>query len=450
GQPTAHALLDASVAAQLTQAIAGHHTWEQSASLVDMLVEMRAVGQGRQPMDPRFVRTGRAVDGADPRVVERLAHAVLAPQYAGLPDRRLAGLTAKQLLADYRVPPEAYRLLAIRAEGYASRGRALHRLLHTLGALTPAERFEAALAHARCLDAAAAETLLGALQLSPAQRHEAHEALALCAAENGDLARALRLAEHVPDEPSLRVRLWIARAAAMSVVPRRPFSEPFHTLLSAHRSRLFDAAYAGHVAAAFDAAVKAVHGAEEHVRGRLDALVFSAECAVHAMRRSTRVPGTPETPETAETPTWLEQRLAAMQDALAAQMAARGVTRDSPCAAPLAHAFGSPPLRQFLWAQQFDATLTQHPRRKRWLMLSWLNRTCATLPCYILSAPDLTPALVSCLPPTVWTQEPVGGQRADAAFEAADGFLLAFERQQPADAPTLDVQRKALGVLRDG
>ncbi|KAJ1720868.1 hypothetical protein LPJ53_004540 [Coemansia erecta] len=454
GRATPHVLQDALVAGHLTRAISGHHEWEESASLVDLLVEMRPVGLNRQPLDARFVRTGRVVPGVGRETVGRLAAAVLSPQYAALPERRLAGLTAQQLLADYSVDPDRRRVLSIRAEGFASRGRALRRLLATLGELRGAERVEAGVAHARCMDAPEASALLaGACSLDTPGGREAHVALALCVAESGDAQAALLMAEQVAGEEGLRLRLWIARAGALAVVPRRPLSQPFHTLASAHRSRTFAAGLAGHVARAFEETARLVGAAEEGVRRRLDKLLFSAECAVHAMQRSTRAacarPEQPAASGDAGESAHLPRRLGALQGALAAQMAAQGVTRDSACAAALAHAFGSAPLRQLLWAQQFDAALTLRPARKQRQMLAHVDRTCAELPGYAPSAADLWPALVACLPPGVWTQEARGAFRDDAAFEAADGFLAARARAV-VDEAARNLLAKAQAVLRDG
>ncbi|KAJ2776854.1 hypothetical protein GGI15_004706 [Coemansia interrupta] len=418
GHATQHVLQDALVTGHLTRAVAQHHDWEESASLVDLIVEMRPVGLGRQPRDARFVRTGKAAGQADAGAAGRLAGAVLSARYGGLPERRLAGLTAQQILADYDVPEGQRRVLRLRAEGFASRGRGLRRLLAGMGELQADERFEAGVAHARCLNLPEAEALLSPHLAAPEtpQGREALAALALCVAETGDLRRALQMAEAVgPGEEALRLRLWIARAGALAVVPRRPFSQPFHTLASAHRSSVYVDGLAGLVERAFGECREGVRLAEAGVGRRLEKLVFSAECA----------------------------------DALAAQMAAQGVTRDSPCAAALAHAFGSAPLRQFLWAQQFDATLLLHPLRKQRLMLSHVDHACSVVPGYFPSAADLQPALVGCLPPGVWTQEPRGNFRDDAAFEAADGFLLSGERTL-VDPAALNLLAKAQAVLRDG
>ncbi|KAJ1896256.1 hypothetical protein LPJ66_004104 [Kickxella alabastrina] len=471
---TAHVIQDTAVALQLARAIAQHGVWEECLALVNLLTELQLDILGVQLTDRRFARTGRAAKHVSGHVVRALVAAVLAPQFAGPLDRRLAGLTAKQVLADYAGAGSGsgsgLRQLRLRAEGFVSRGRALARLAKAddMRALSATEAGELALAHARCLDLESAQAQLArsldlgpaqaqlarsldlgpaqaqlarSLDLGPAQaqlaqcgaRDEALAALALCLAEHGRLGEAQDAIAQMERGGvtvwSARARLWVVQASALAVTPRLAFSAAYHSPASAHLSRPYARGFRQLVRRLMDESAARIEQAfaapAERERLGVDRLLFAAGCAVHAMGGADQThPGA------------LAAALHVQLAAAARRIMRSGTDAESPGARALALG-ARQPLRLFLWAALFGSSLGAAAKRR--LMLDALRHASASVPGFAPGVAELEPALVCALPPGVWAQARRGNFADDAAFDVPDALLASPERH--AAGPDADAIR---------
>ncbi|KAJ2459212.1 hypothetical protein GGF42_001609 [Coemansia sp. RSA 2424] len=437
GAATHSVLLDTKVTLGLVRVLEQQHVWEDCLNCLNLVLNMRPDLLGKEYTDKRFTQIGGAsLKDTDPAVLHALANAVLSRRFVALPERRLAGLTAVQILCDGGISPldPALGSAYIRALGFVSDKKSLGKALQALSrqARTPNMQYEIALAHARCMQPAAA---LGALAkttgLTKEQRIEARLAVALSLADCADMDGAYEQFESLRNDETLwtsdqatydqlvSVRiteLHILYASMMSMLPRRPFTENFHTHASRGHSRVFTAQYAERISQLLKETIACLRKDLDRERWRLfgvDRLVFHCECLAFAM-----TPATPHLKPDISIGV-LKKRLHSLERGMAQQLD-RAAEGEAQLSAYVAEP-GMSSLRHFLWA---IALATNIPQGKRLgIIQTELDHAKQRVPGFVLSVAELEPALVAALPPNVWSMALKGNFKAEAAFMLSDELM---------------------------
>ncbi|KAJ1811788.1 hypothetical protein LPJ56_005713, partial [Coemansia sp. RSA 2599] len=433
GNATPYVIRDTLVTRQLCRAVRNHPVWEECLPVLNLVVGLRRDYLGKEQTNWRFISAGLAVErGVSPEAVLEVVDAVLSPQFASLPDRRLAGLTAKQILVDYAkvIRNSDIRRLQIRAEGFCSRGRWLNKLVKglRLDSLSSEERFELALAHCRCLDIDEAKSMVSQCigSLKAEQAIEARAALALCLAENGFLDEAMEQAAELKDSSAAdmaRLRLWIVYSSALAVAPRMPFSESFHTLASAHRSRPFKADFAQKVVRALGDIRKELQDSmdsEQMMRSGIMQLLFACDCAVVAIN------GAVKREKSHGNATGLGEPLRRFISATVQRMAAARIMLESTYAVAISQSSCLRPLRLYFWAILFDKQLSTSA--KKIAILYELENAKRAMPGFKITSLELEPLLLLALPADMWSQALRGNFSDDSAFVPSDEFMASVMR----------------------
>ncbi|KAJ2230229.1 hypothetical protein H4R99_001722 [Coemansia sp. RSA 1722] len=433
GNTTPYVIRDIHVTKQLCRIVRMHPVWEECLPVLNLIVGLRRDYLGKGPSNWRFISAGLAAErGVSAEAVLEVVEAVLSPQFAALPDRRLAGLTAKQVLVDYAkvIQNTDTRKFQIRAEGFASRGRSLNQLVSRLeiDSLNSEERFELALAYARCLDIEEARAMISQCigSLNSDQSLEARTALALCFAENGFLDEAMEQAADINGSSAtevIRLRLWIVYSSALAVVPRMPFSESFHTLASAHRSRPFKADFALKVVRALDSIRQELAATTENgqtVQTEIAQLLFACECAVSAINI------TKKGDKGCKKVTELRKPLRGLLNDAVQRMAAANIVAGSEHALTVSQNSCLKPLRLYLWAILFDKRLSTSA--KKISILEELQNAKQIVPGFKLTVSELEPLLLLALPTDIWSQALRGNFSEDSAFAPSDEFMASVVR----------------------
>ncbi|KAJ1646911.1 hypothetical protein LPJ64_001655 [Coemansia asiatica] len=436
GNATPYVIRDIQVTKMLCRAVRKHPVWEECLPLLNLVVGLRRDYLGKGPTNWRFISAGLAVErGVNSEAVIEVIDAILSPQFASLPDRRLAGLTAKQVLLDYAkvIQNTDTRRLRIRAEGFASRGRSLNKLISGLDlkSLRMEERFELALAYARCLEIEEAKAMVSQCigSLGADQIREARSALALCFAESGFLDEAMEQVAEIKDSCSMSdlfcLRLWIIYSSALAVAPRMPFSENFHTLASAHRSKPFKADFAQKIAHMLDEIHEELdiltNKEQVMMQSGIAQLLFACDCTVSAINGTERKGATGH-----KWITGLSEPLHSLQIAAVQRMAAANIVFGSALATAISQSSCLRPLRLYFWTLLFDKQMSTSA--KKIAILQELQNAKKTIPGFKISASEIEPALLLALPADIWSQALRGNFSDDSAFAPSDEFLASITR----------------------
>ncbi|KAJ2009765.1 hypothetical protein GGI04_000177 [Coemansia thaxteri] len=454
-------LADTEVALGLVQVLKSQHVWEDCINCLNLLLNVRPDLFGKNYTDKRFTQVGGSMlSNADQEVLCALLEAILSARFAALPDRRLAGLTAIQVLCDYGVSTLDPELgpLHIRALGFASDAAALDNALKELlphGTLSQSMQYEIALAYARCLQPEAAlEHLATVGNLAKELQIEAQTALSLSFAERADMDRAYELLTHLSNNESLwtseqttydkvatvcQLELRILHASMLSVIPRLPFTKNFHTYASRHCSRVYTTHYDEKINGLL---AETIARLRKHVdRGMwkrlgIDRLVFSCECLAYAMAQ------TAGTRESIVSLSDLRKRLHSLErDMALALTQLRGDGEKTATVHTLEPS--SAPLRQFLWAIALATKHSQHKRLE--IIRAELEHAARCIPGFVPSVADLEPALVTALPSNMWKTSCKGNFKSDAAFMLSDEFLCkpTLTSAHPYTAQLMQLAQKA-------
>ncbi|KAJ2311379.1 hypothetical protein IWW54_002679, partial [Coemansia sp. RSA 2705] len=431
GQETRRVLLDREVALDLARLVGSHYNWSECLDVLNLLLEIRG--------DPNASKTQPATQqagsqSADPHVLRALLQAVLSPRFAGLPERRLAGLTALQMIADYdmlRTGPD-YLASNIRTCGFVSNKHSLQRLVSRISqkSLSRSEKFELALAHARCLQPDECVDLLAAIpDLTPEQSIEIRMALCAAYAEKAQYNQALQQLEQLEygalwkdvqtfDKQAtvFHSRINAVHATALALTPRQPFTYYYHTLASAHCSPRFTDRQPN-VPELFDALAASVRtdvAPERRRRLGLSSSLYHCGCAVYTMCAAS---GRHAKLSLADLRTQLHGQ---QQDLVHRVTAQRHSTVTG-----LDHAAAL--LRSYLWALVFTLRMDATKRNR----LAWdeLVHAESYVPGFKMSAMVLEPALVLMIPRSVWTAAQHGGFKGNSAFMLADDALNSVHNQ---------------------
>ncbi|KAJ1955408.1 hypothetical protein EC988_001895 [Linderina pennispora] len=402
GEPVRNVIQDTQLVQLLTRAIAQQALWEDVLDGLDLIL---AVRPQKQHTDRRLSDTGYASEQADTEAVEAILEAVLSRQFAVSGDRELAGLTALQVFADCGLD-QGWLRLRIRALGFASSARGLREAVGNAGELGKEDRFELAVAYARCLDYdRAVETLRGVTGLSNAQQIEAQAALSLCLAETARLDEAMAVWEATESndavwadqagrmETGFHVQMQLLAAGMRSVVPRLPFTQNLHTRASRAHSSKYAQGLADHLLQEFSSLrerMKQTLHSRQWQNAGLARRLFDVECLAHVLATTAGQP--------------VVDSLGSLSKRLHKHLAAGQTVR---------------PLRGFLWAVLLAPQMSQ--QRKLAVVRSEIAY--ARRHGHLLSVAELEPALLALLPESVWKTARRGNFRDASAFVPADGFL---------------------------
>ncbi|KAJ2909995.1 hypothetical protein GGI21_001320 [Coemansia aciculifera] len=437
GERTNCVILDTKVSLGLARVLRQQYVWEDCLNCLNLVLNMRPELLGKEYTDKRYTQVGGAsLKDADPAVLPALLDAVLSRRFVALPERRLAGLTALQMLCDAGVSllDPVFGSVYIRAIGFASDKRALEKALQALArhVKTPTMQYEIALAHARCMQPGAAlEVLSKTIGLTKEQRIEAQLAVSLSIAECADMDAAYGLLDKLRNDETLwtsdqtayekQVALSVAElhilyASMMSVIPRRPFTENFHTQASRGHSRMFTAQYVERISQLLVKAIARLRKDLNRDKWQLlgvDRLVFHCECLA-----AIAMPVIPEHEHDFSTNT-LRKRLHSLHRATAQRL---GLATESEAqVSAYAVELGMGSLRHYLWA---IAMTTRLPQAKRLEFIqAELEFTKKTVHGFVPSVAELEPALVAALPPDMWSMALKGNFKAEAAFMLSDELM---------------------------
>ncbi|KAJ2159930.1 hypothetical protein GGF46_002657 [Coemansia sp. RSA 552] len=420
GSFTGRVIVDEQVALRLCAVVGRQYSWEETLDALNLMLGVR------KDQDTKRMRVPGVTD---PTVVCAILRAILSPQFAALPERRLAGLTAMQLPADYDLKEEPQFLgLLIRAYGFLSDIHKLRRFIAKHSAkLSPEGTFELALAYARCMAPQEALDILNPMQLTAAQQIEAQVALCQSYAETGHIDQALeRLCSLETNEllwdsadptraerqaTMLHLRLGIAYAGSLAVTRRLPFTERMHTIASTHCSPRFTPGYEQRVLETFRAVAADIGklDAKKQRRLRLDSRLFCTECMVYSMSGFIDFYAEQLSLDS------LTRRLAELQREVEGGSGAYGPD------------YVSNLLRHYMWA--LVSTKKIHRRKLAVLARNTLTRAIAKVPGFKLSSRELEPVLLMLLPNALWSKTNGGTNFTEnSAFMPADSFLNGFER----------------------
>ncbi|KAJ2491471.1 hypothetical protein IWW37_002246 [Coemansia sp. RSA 2050] len=428
-----HAVLsDTQVTLGLVNVLKRQYVWEDCLSCLNLVLNVRPELSGKEYTDKRFTRVGDvSLKDADPSLLRALFDAALSTHFAALPDRRLAGLTALQMLCDAGISPldPVFGPTYIRALGFASDAGTLRKAQAALPKLTQSRemQFEIGLAYARCMQPGnAQEALAKATGLTAEQQIEARLAVSLSLADCADMDGAYEHLESLRKNKSLwtseqaayikDVTMWMAElrilhASMMSVLPRLPFTENFHSFASRGHSRTFTVQYVEKISRLLEGAIANLRKGLDRERWSLlgfDRLVFSCECLAFVMSPMTTNQAFEVSIST------LSKRLHSLERNMAKKLAATETHKH--VAEP-----GMSSLRRFLWA---IAMMTKLPQSKRLeIIIIELDHAIKQVPSFVPSVAELEPALVAALPPDMWSMSLRGNFKAQAAFMISDEFM---------------------------
>ncbi|KAJ2530844.1 hypothetical protein GGH20_001710 [Coemansia sp. RSA 1937] len=429
GEITQHVILDQEVALSLAQLIENHYNWDECLDVLNLLLEMRGDPGAQKVQQP----TRRISTMVDHKVARAVLDAILSPRFIGLPGRRLAGQAALQMFTDFGVfqnDPD-YVALNIRICGFISDQNNLdRRLLKRINVanLTPREKFELALAHARCLQPEQSRELLATLSdLTKEQRIESHMALCASFAESAKHSEAweqlnelesemLWTADQTAFDKSAVVhnsRINIVFATAMALTPRQPFTYYYHTIASTHCSPRFGKQV--DVSQMFiDTAtnIRETTGHEHRRRASLHSNLFRCMCAVYAMCTENGL-------KTTLTLSALETHLHSLQRDL--------VHKTSTEASASMHSgldYVSSMLRSYLWALVFtDRVRPMDKSTRAWDEIKHAEKY---VPGFKANVVVMEPALVMLVPRSIWTSGLRGVFKDNAAFMISDEAMCAM------------------------
>ncbi|KAJ2070650.1 hypothetical protein GGH13_003882 [Coemansia sp. S155-1] len=432
GCTTHDVLSDTQVTLALVSVLKRQYVWEDCLNCLNLVLNVRPELLGKEYTDKRFTRVGNAsLKDVDPSLFRALIDAVLSPHFVALPDRRLAGLTALQMLYDAGISLLDAELgpTFIRALGFASDKKVLDKALAALSrhARSPDMQYEMSLAYARCMQPAAAlDELAKVTGLTKERRIEARLAVSLSFADCADMDGAYEHLESLRDDEDLwtgeqtayernvtvrMAELRILYASMMSVLPRLPFTENFHSFASRGHSRTFAAQYVERISRLLTQTI--AHLRKDLDRDRwsllgIDRLVFNCECLAFVMSSATTQAAFDVSVST------LSMRLHSLQRGMARRLA------ESESSGHVAEPAMSS-LRHFLWAIALTTRLPQSRRLE--IILVELDHAMKRVPGFVPSVAELEPALVTALPPNIWAMSLKGSFKAQAAFMISDEFM---------------------------
>ncbi|KAJ2062177.1 hypothetical protein GGI17_002637 [Coemansia sp. S146] len=438
----------------LVNVLKRQYVWEDCLNCLNLVLNVRPELLGKEYTDKRFTRVGDAsLKDVDPSLLRALVDAVLSPRFVALPDRRLAGLTALQMLCDAEVSPLDPELgpTYIRALGFASDKKTLDKALVALSRHTRSleMQYEMGLAYARCMQPAAAlDALAKVTGLTKERRIEARLAVSLSFADCADMDSAyeqldslrndedLWTSEQTTYEKNVTVRmteLRILYASMMSALPRLPFTENFHTFASRGHSRMFTTQYIERISRLLTETIARLRKDLDRDRWSLfgiDRLVFNCECLAFVMSSATTQKSFDVSVST------LSMRLHSLQRAMALRLA------ESEAPTHVAEPAMSS-LRHFLWAIALTTRLPQSKRLE--IILTELDHATKLVPGFVPSVAELEPALVAALPPNIWAMSLKGSFKAEAAFMISDEFMneLGLIGAHPHTTQLIDMARVA-------
>ncbi|KAJ2699146.1 hypothetical protein H4218_002852 [Coemansia sp. IMI 209128] len=428
-----HAVLsDTQVILGLINVLKCQYVWEDCLNCLNLILNLRPELFGKEYTDKRFTRVGDvSLKDVDPPLLRALFDAVLSAHFAALPDRRLAGLTALQMLSDAEISllDPVFGPTYVRALGFASEAGTLKKALAALSnlALSPEMQFEIGLALARCMQPDnAQEALAKATGLTAEQRIEARLAVSLSLAECTNMDGAYEHLESLRNNESLwtseqtacdkDVTVWMAElrilyASMMSVLPRLPFTENFHSFASRGHSRMFTVQFVEKISRLLERTVANLRKGLDRDRWSLlgfDRMVFNCECLAFVMSSTTTNQAFEVSIST------LSKRLHSLERAMAQSLAVTEAHKH--IAEP-----GMGSLRHFLWAIAMTTKLPQSRRLE--IIIVELDHAIKQVPRFVPSVADLEPALVAALPPDMWSMSLRGNFKAQAAFMVSDEFM---------------------------
>ncbi|KAJ2496880.1 hypothetical protein GGH96_005523 [Coemansia sp. RSA 1972] len=430
GEITQHVIMDTEVALSLAQLINNHYNWDECLDVLNLLLEMRVDPGAQKVQQPTRQISELAVDR---KVARAVIDAILSPRFIGLPGRRLAGQAAVQMLTDLSVfqnDPD-FVALNIRICGFVSdRNNLEQRLLKriSVAALAPREKYELALAHARCLQPEQSKELMATLSdLTKEQRIELHMALCASFAETAKHSEAweqlkeleskvLWTADQTQFDKNAVVhnsRINIVFATAMALTPRQPFTYYYHTQASAHCSPRFGKQI--DVSQMFidtATAIRETTGHDEQRRSSLHSNLFRCMCAVYAMCTENGL-------KTTLTQSALETHLHSLQRDFVHQ-----TSTDPETIVPNGVDYMSSMLRSYLWALVFtDQMRPMDKTTKAWEEIKHAERY---VPGFKANIVVMEPALVMLVPRSIWTSGLRGVFKDNAAFMISDEAMCSM------------------------
>ncbi|KAJ2602212.1 hypothetical protein EV177_006850 [Coemansia sp. RSA 1804] len=478
GARSAFVIHDAQVTQALTRAIRTTYVWEECIPCLNLILEMRSDLLGAPPAPappphshshpPRGDPCGYTIiPNVDSEAIVAVLDAIMGARLATMPSRHLAGITALQVLSDYNslLDVRALRPRLIRAIGFASdihRLKSLEKtkLMQTVGA---DDRFELALAYARCLKPQAAlEVLAGCGRRSNAQEIELKVAMCVALAETSqfpdacaqyeELAAAAAAAAaassssqtlwaadgrgaHAAFDPvltPLQTALAMVYSSALCILPRLPFTNHLHSMASIHCSSVYRPGYPDSVLELYSRTAARLRGLGDggaRRRHGIDRLLFMADCLLVAMAGAAQTRGAAALPGIGD----LSARLRRSQEALVGALRRRrlanrryntsigAIEAQTPLVA-------SEPLRHFLWAAVFAHIQRGEAAR---VVEDEVRHAVAAVPGFVPSVADLEPALLALLPRTFWASKLKGNFADNAAFAVSDRVLCSAELHKP-------------------
>ncbi|KAJ2401972.1 hypothetical protein GGI23_001043 [Coemansia sp. RSA 2559] len=422
GKRTNTVIHDTDVILALVRVIKAAHIWEECLPCLNMILEVRMDLLGEHRYDNPYEIAGD-VEAND---LVPVLEAILSPHFSLMPSRNLAGLTAQQVFSDYRsvLDDSKYRSLAIRAAGFVSDIQHLLTIKETLpmSSLGPMDRFELALAYARCLRPhTALEMMHDLADLSTDQKIELHMAICVSFAETANLYEAKKHHEILSsysqlwaDRSSdsvfhhiatpLQTAVAMVYSSALCILPREPFTENLHSIASSQFRAPSDPAYSKLVVDFHNKTIAALRKQCDNAQWRrlgISRQLFFASCMVYAVTNKQ-----------------------------GAEIAARKLKSNlSDQLHSLQHSF----LKSF-HAKASD-TLKYGPMPKTPISLfisgpmaraivEWeLDYATKLIPGFELSVADLEPVLLTYLPPSIRKPGSEGNFADNAAFMIADDRL---------------------------
>ncbi|KAJ2762225.1 hypothetical protein H4S06_000776 [Coemansia sp. BCRC 34490] len=466
GARSAFVIHDAQVTQALTRAIGSTYVWEECIPCLNLILEMRSDLLGapaRAPPSRGEAGGYTMIPNVDSEAIVAVLDAIMGPRLASMPSRHLAGVTALQVLSDYNslLDVGALRRRLIRAIGFASD---IHRLkslektkiMQTVGA---DDRFELALAYARCLKPQTAlEVLAGCGRRSNAQEIEFRVAMCVALAETSQLpdARAQyeelasssqtlwaddgrdpALAAFDPVLTPLHTALAMVYSSALCILPRLPFTNHLHSMASIHCSSVYRPGYPDSVLDLYSKTVAGLRGCgcgcgdgSAWRRRGIDRTLFMADCLLVAMAGAAQTgKGAAVLPSIGD----LSARLRRSQEELVgalrrSRLANRKYNTSVSAIEAQTPLVASEPLRHFLWA----AVLAHiHGGDAGHIVEDEVRHAVATVPGFVPSVADLEPALLALLPRSFWASKLKGNFSDNAAFAVSDRVLCSAELHKP-------------------
>ncbi|KAJ2564213.1 hypothetical protein GGH12_002093 [Coemansia sp. RSA 1822] len=424
GEITQHVIMDAEVALSLAQLIERHYNWDECLDVLNLLLEMRGDPGARTVKQPTRQISKLPVDR---KVARAVIDAILSPRFIGLPGRRLAGQAALQMFTDFDVfqnDPD-YVALNIRICGFISdRNNLDQRLLKHINVadLTRQEKYELALAHARCLQPEQSKELLATLSdLTKEQLIESRMALCASYAETAKHSEAWEQIKELEDEllwtadqtvfeknaVVYNSRINIVYAMAMALTPRQPFTYYYHTQASTHCSPRYGKQ--PDVSRMFlDTAtnIRENTGHDERRRSSMHSNLFRCECAVYAMCTENGLKTTLKLSD-------LETHLHSLQRELVHKM-----STDPEAVISSGLDYASSLLRSYLWALVFtDRVRPMDKNIKAWEEIKHAEKY---IPGFRANVAVMEPALMMLVPRSIWTSGLRGVFKDNAAFMMSD------------------------------